>query len=117
MKPPELHEPDGRPHLVEPIVVAARNHVVAVGMSLVAGPRQSRHAVRTEKTHTLRQLLVVGDDHAAFSDREILVGEEAKAAEVPERSAHLVSPAGTWCMCGVLDYDEPSIGRGLENGV
>ena len=40
-----------------------------------------------------RELVVVGDDHPALADREVLVGEEAEAPDRTERPARLARPA------------------------
>ena len=51
-------------------------------MPAVAIPREGRHAVRAQEPQTRGQLVVVGHDHAALSDRQVLVREEAETADV-----------------------------------
>jgi hypothetical protein len=66
------------PRLIEAIVEAAYNDVVAHGVAMVAVPRQRRHPVGAHEPHAVRQRLVVGDRCTAFADREVRVGEEAE---------------------------------------
>ncbi len=72
----------------------------------MAIPGESRHAVRAQKPQSRCQLLVVGDEHAALSDRQVLVGEEAEAADVAERAAHATAQACPRRVGRVLDDGE-----------
>ena len=79
----EPREPAARQRgarLVDPVVEAEVDDVVAGGVSAVAVPGQRRHAVRAQQPYSVRERVVVGDDHPALADREVLVREEAERA-------------------------------------
>ena len=105
-QPSQLHGPDGRPNLVEAVVEARQHDVVARGVPAVAIPGERRHAVRAQKPQSRCQLLVVGDEHAALADRQVLVREEAEAADVAERAAHATAQACPRRVGRVLDDGE-----------
>ena len=105
-KPLELHQRHGRSYLIEAVVQAVLQHVVAVGVASVTVPRQRRHPVRAEEAGAGGDLSVSRDEHPALADRHVLVREEAEAPNYAEGSARLAADRSAWCVRGVFDQDE-----------
>src|SRR5213079_2916203 len=96
-EPLELHEADRGSELVEAVVEPAGLHVVRMGVPLVTGPGERGHAVRAKKAYTCSELVVIGDEHPALSDRQVLVREEAEAPDLPEGPAQAPLPGCARC--------------------
>ncbi len=114
-EPPQLDEPDRRADLVEAVVEAVLDHVVAVRVAAVTVPRQRRHPVRAQQADALGERVVVRDEHPALARWQVLVREEAEAADVAERPARLPLPACAERVRSVFDHGEPMAVRELED--
>src|SRR5688572_30912355 len=64
-----------------------RHDIVPGRMPPMSVPRETRHAVRSEQTQALGEIVPVGDDEAAFTHRHVLVTEKGEAADVPDRAS------------------------------
>ena len=114
---PELNEPHRRPQLVEAVVEAGEEHVVARGVPAVARPRERRHPVRAQEPKLLGHPGVVRDDHPSLAHRHVLVREEAEAADEPESAAPLATPRSPRRMGGILDHEEVVPAGDLPHGL
>ena len=103
----QLLRPDGCPHLVEPVVEPREDDVVVGRMPALAVPRERRHSVRPEQPKLLGEAIIVRDEHAALSDRQVLVREEAETPDVAEGAAHAATEARPGRVRRVLDDRQP----------
>src|SRR6266487_2602204 len=81
VQPPKLDDADSGADFVEAVVESRLEHVVRMGVAPVAIPCKRGHAVGAEEPDPLSQLLIVGHHEAAFTSRQVLVGEKAEAAD------------------------------------
>ena len=97
------------PRLVEAEVEADVDHVVGGIVTAVAVPGAARHGVGAKQPDALVERLVGAADHAALADAQLLLGEEAEAAQLADGAdlAAAVVDAGADRLGAVLDQDEP----------
>ena len=103
-EPRELAAADGGLHVGHVGLHAGLEDVVPPAPAgKVATPRVGRHAVQPRPAQPARTLGVVGGDHAALTDGEVLGGVEAEAdgRAVPDSSGTVRAPDG---VRGVLDH-------------
>ena len=103
LQPPHAREQERRPRLVEAVVVAQSDGVVAGGLAREPAPRARRHAVAAQGARERRDVVIVGRHQAALAAGQHLVGEEAERARQapgPQRAALQRRPGG---MGHVLD--------------
>jgi hypothetical protein len=99
----ELDPAEGGADLVDAVVVAQGDDVVGVGVAVVAVPGQGGHAVRAQQAQAFGQVVVGGEQHAAFAGGEVLVGEEARSSRcAPGAQGAAVQP-GAGGVGGVFD--------------
>jgi hypothetical protein len=105
----EPHKPprgESGARLVEAVVEAQLDDVVARRVPAVAVPREARHPVRAEEPHPRRER-VGGHDRAALADREVLVREDAEAAGAAERADMAATEKRARRVGRVLEQHEP----------
>ncbi len=104
-------QPERSVGLVHPVVEADVGDVVAEPVALVALPGDRAHRVRAQRAGLGELLLILGDDRAPLADRELLLGEEAEAADLTHRPDRLgVRPGGGADRLGaVLDQHDAAL--------
>ncbi len=99
----ELGQSESGAQLVDAVVVAQIDDIVGMGVAVVAVPGQAGHAMGAQQAHFFSQIVAVRDEHAALAGGEVLVGEEAEAADVtPGAEVATVQP-GPGGVGGVFD--------------
>ena len=110
VEPRQAADGERRARLVDPVVAAERDDVVAGRVTLMPLPGERGHPVRSQQLQALCRLVVAAHDHAALADREILVREEAVGAREPERAGMLVADARAERVRCVLEQHESVLG-------
>ena len=72
----KLDKAEGCAHFIDAVVKAWLEHIVGGGATFNAVEASNSHAMRAQVLALLVEFRIARDDHAAFSHREVLVGEE-----------------------------------------
>ena len=65
----------------------AGHDVIAKTVATIAIPGQTCHTMRAQQFNAFSQFVIVCRQHAAFASGKIFIGEEAKAANIPNAAA------------------------------
>ncbi len=116
-QPGQLRPADGRPNLVDAIVVAGGDNVVAEGVAAMAIPGESGHAVGTQQPQPLGQAVVAGRHHAALTGGHVLVSEEAEAADAAPCAQRAAVERRAGGVGHIFDNVQPvAFGQGQQGG-
>ena len=102
-------QPERGARLVQAEVEADVDHVVGGVVAAVAIPGAAGHRVGAKQPHACVERLVGGADHATLAHAQLLLGEEAEAAQLAD-GADLAPAVIHVCadrLGAVLDQDEP----------
>ncbi len=78
----ELDKAEGCTHFVDAVVEAWLEHIVGGGATFHTVEARHGHAVRAQVLALLVELRIARHNHAAFSHREVLVGEKAPGRHI-----------------------------------
>ena len=71
----------------------------------------------TDEPYSVRQVLIVGDGHAAVVGGEVFLGVEREAADVADRTGGPAFVLGKSRLADVLDQDEVVLTGDFDDGV
>ncbi len=102
----ELLNPKRCPDLVNAVVIPEGNHIVAVGVPLMAIVGQRGHPMRAQIFQTLGDFIDFSGDHTPLTRGQILIGEEGKTTDIAIGSGIDAFDNRTRRMRGILDHED-----------
>jgi len=112
----QLHPAQSRAKVINAVVIAEGNHVVGAGMPPGAVPGQCSHAVRAQALELFCQLVILGQQHAAFASGQVFIAKEAKAANIAPGAEGFPLQRSPYRMGSIFDDHKVMLAGNFQDG-